>query len=196
VVPAGALPAGTVVSVYPVVDKTALAAKVMAGQSYVASFAVTWQAPNGTTPAATSPITMTITDPSITAGETIYLLTSGGLVAAGSATANGTATITFTSDPVFVVASLTASRLSLKDHSSATIIGYDARARSGAKVSVELIRSHRVIKRATVRIGPKHRFMWTSAKLKTATYTVRFKIAGRLFKTTTVKVAAAPRQEK
>ena len=53
---------------------------------------------------------MTITDPSITAGETIYLLTSGGLVAAGSATANGTATITFTTDPVFVVCLLYTSR--------------------------------------------------------------------------------------
>jgi hypothetical protein len=185
-----------VLSVYPVVNKTALASQVTAGQSYVASFAVSWQAPNGTTPPASSPITMTITDPSITAGETIYLLTSGGLVAAGSATANGTATITFTSDPVFVVASLTARRLSLKDHSSVTIIGYDARAKAGAKVSVELMRSHRLIKRATVRIGPKHRFMWTSMRLTTATYTVRFMIAGRLFKTTTVKIAAAPRQKK
>jgi S-adenosylmethionine hydrolase len=195
-VPAGALPAGTVLSVYPVVNKTALASQVTAGQSYVASFAVSWQAPNGTTPTASAPITMTIVDPAITAGETVYLLTANGLVAAGSATANGTVTITFTSDPVFVVASLTARRLSLKDHKSVTIIGYDGRARAGAKVSIELIRSHRVIKRASVKIGPKHRYMWTSARLTTGTYTVRFTISGRLFKTTTVTIAAEPRQEK
>jgi hypothetical protein len=102
----------------------------------VASFAISWQAPNGTSPSALTPITMTITDPSITAGETIYQLTSKGLVAVGSATQNGTATITFSSDAVFVVASLTASRLSLKDHKSVTIIGYDGRARAGTKVTV------------------------------------------------------------
>jgi hypothetical protein len=47
-----------------------------------------------------------------------------------------------------------------------------------------------------VKIGPKHRYMWTSARLTTGTYTVRFTISGRLFKTTTVTIAAEPRQEK
>jgi len=48
---------------------------------------------------------MTITDATIAAGDTIYLLTSAGLTLAGMATTSGTVTITFTSDPVFVVAS-------------------------------------------------------------------------------------------
>jgi hypothetical protein len=47
-----------------------------------------------------------------------------------------------------------------------------------------------------VKVGAKHRFMWTSAKLTTATYTVKFLIAGKVFKTTTVKIAAAPKVKK
>ena len=102
-VPAGALPSGTTVSVYPVTNTAPLVAQVPTGSSYVLSFAVTWEAPNGTSPTATTPITMTITDPSIVAGDTIYEVTSAGLVAVGTATANGTVTITFSSDPTFLV---------------------------------------------------------------------------------------------
>ncbi len=101
-VPAGALPSGTTVTVYPVVETAPLVAQVPAGSSYVLSFAVTWQAPDGTSPNATTPITVTITDPDIVIGDTIYETTSTGLVAVGTATANGTVTITFSSDPTFL----------------------------------------------------------------------------------------------
>jgi len=94
-VPAGALPSGTTVSVYPVTNTAPLVAAVPTGSSYVLSFAVTWASPDGTSPVATAPITMTINDPSIVAGDTIYELTSAGLVAVGTATTNGTVTITF-----------------------------------------------------------------------------------------------------
>jgi hypothetical protein len=106
-VPECALPSGTTVSAYPVINTAPLVAQVPAGSSYVLSFAVTWEAPNGTSPTATAPITMTITDPSIVAGDTIYELTSTGLVAVGTATANGTVTITFSSDPIFLVSHTT-----------------------------------------------------------------------------------------
>ena len=102
-VPVGALPSGTTVSMYPVTDTVALTAQVPAGQSYVVAFAVAWEAPGGTSPSATTPVTMTITDPSIVAGDTIYELTSTGLVALGTASANGTVTVTFSSDPTFTV---------------------------------------------------------------------------------------------
>ena len=102
-VPAAALPSGTTVSVYPVTNPAPLTADVPAGQSYVTSVAVSWQAPNGTSPAATAPITVTITDPSIVAGDTIYEVTSTGLKAVGTATVNGSVTITFSNDPVFLV---------------------------------------------------------------------------------------------
>jgi hypothetical protein len=106
-VPAGALPAGTTVSVYPITNTSTFTADVPAGQSYVLSFAVSWETPSNTSPTANTPITMTITDPSIKAGDTIYELTSTGLVAVGTATVEGLATVTFSSDPVFVVAEAT-----------------------------------------------------------------------------------------
>ena len=106
-VPQCALPSGTTVSAYQVINTVPLVAQVPAGSSYVLSFAVTWEAPNGTSPTATAPITMTITDLSIVAGDTIYELTSTGLVAVGTATANGTVTITFSSDPTFLVSHTT-----------------------------------------------------------------------------------------
>ena len=103
-VPAGALPAGTTVSVYPITDTSTLTADVPAGKSYVLSFAVSWKTSSDTSPVASTPITTTITDPSIKAGDTIYELTSIGLVAVGTAAVDGSATVTFSSDPVFVVA--------------------------------------------------------------------------------------------
>ncbi len=102
-VPVDALPIGTTVSIYPVTDTADLNAQVPAGQSYVMSFAVTWETPSGTSPSAATPITVTITDANIKAGDTVYMLTSAGPVAVGTATVNGTVTITFSSDPTFLV---------------------------------------------------------------------------------------------
>ena len=78
-VPAGAFPAGTTVSIFPVKDRAALVSKMPPGQSYLISFAVSWVAPNGTSPAANPPVTLTITDPEIKVGDAIYALTSKGL---------------------------------------------------------------------------------------------------------------------
>jgi hypothetical protein len=49
---------------------------------------------------------MTIVDPAIKAGDTIYLLTPNGLEAVGVGAVNGQATITFTNDPEFIVAAV------------------------------------------------------------------------------------------
>ena len=106
-VPAGALPDGTTVSVYPITNTAPLVAQVPPGNSYVLSFAVSWQAPDGTSPAATAAITLTITDPSIKAGNSIYELTSTGLTLVGTATVDGSVTITFTNDPTFLVTAKT-----------------------------------------------------------------------------------------
>jgi hypothetical protein len=105
-VPSGALPPGTDVSIAAVKNAAALMSEVPAGQSYLTSFAVSWVAPDGTSPKALQPITMTITDPAIKAGDTIYALTSTGIRAIGTATVDGQATVTFTTDPAFVVAAV------------------------------------------------------------------------------------------
>jgi uncharacterized repeat protein (TIGR02543 family) len=103
-IPAGALPAGTTVRVFPVVNAASMASTFPTNDAYIASFAVSWGTPDGAAPTATSPITLTITDPSIVVGDTVYrVIPSGKLVAAGTATRNGIVTITFTSDPDFVV---------------------------------------------------------------------------------------------
>jgi hypothetical protein len=103
-VPAGALPSGATVSAYPIANLKALSADVPTGESYVVALAVSWATSSGTSPESSSPITMTITDPHINVGDTIYELTSTGLVAVGTATVDGSVTITFSSDPTFLVA--------------------------------------------------------------------------------------------
>ncbi|MBW4030766.1 MAG: hypothetical protein HIU57_08895 [Acidobacteria bacterium] len=102
-VPAGALPAGTTISVYPITDTSTLTADVPAGESYVHSFAVSWETPSNTSPTSSTPLTITITDASIKAGDTIYELISTGLVVVGTATVDGSVTLTFSNDPVFLV---------------------------------------------------------------------------------------------
>jgi hypothetical protein len=80
-----------------------LEALVSPTKSYVFAFAVAWQAEDGTSPPAASPITATIEDSSIKAGDSIYEVTSSGLVLVGNAAQDGMATVTFTSDPIFVI---------------------------------------------------------------------------------------------
>ncbi len=104
-VPAGALPAGTLVSEFPITNTTALAADVPPGQSFVLAVAVTWVAPSGASPVASPPLTMTISDPGIVVGDNVYMLTASGLQLVGAATANGSISFSVTTDPIFVVTS-------------------------------------------------------------------------------------------
>ena len=102
-VPAGALPCLSALSIYPIADTNVLVAMSPVGQSYVVSLAVSWLAPNGSSPLALTPLTMTISDPDIVVGDTIYVLTSSGLKAVGTATTNGVAMISFSNDPTFML---------------------------------------------------------------------------------------------
>jgi hypothetical protein len=104
-IPAGALPPGTTVTMYPVANTSNLSAQVPAGQSYVVALGVKWETPSGGVPVAVSPITLTVSSPTIVAGDTIYIETSSGLTPVGTATVNGTVTVTFESDPTFLVTS-------------------------------------------------------------------------------------------
>jgi hypothetical protein len=64
---------------------------------------------NGTKVSGTfPPITVTVTSPSITAHSVVDFVTSSGLtVVSGEAATNGSVTFTFTSDPIFEVATMT-----------------------------------------------------------------------------------------
>jgi hypothetical protein len=103
-VPSGALPDQTAVSLYPVADPAPLENLLPSGQSYVISFSITWLAPDGTSPTSQTPITAVVEDPAIRAGDVIYELTSNGLVAVGTSTQDGSATVSFTTDPTFLIA--------------------------------------------------------------------------------------------
>lgn len=105
-VPGGALPTGSILGLFPVTGPGSLAGAVPGGDAYLAAFGLTWITPTGATPAASRPVTVTITDPSIEPGDTIYLATAHGLEAAGTATTAGTVTITVVDDPGFVLASV------------------------------------------------------------------------------------------
>lgn len=104
----GALPPGVTINVQPV-GQTASVAKELAGSAttstgaYVTAFTVNWTAPNGTSPTATAPITMSFSDPAIKTGDLVYELVGTKLTLVGRATGNGTATVTFSSDPTFIV---------------------------------------------------------------------------------------------
>jgi len=98
------LPDNSTVDLWPVDDPSALQAQLPAGQNYVVGFGVTWQAQNGSSPAASTPATLTVLDSSIHAGDTIYLETRAGLQAAqGAVVSDGKAVITFTNDPVIIL---------------------------------------------------------------------------------------------
>jgi LPXTG-motif cell wall-anchored protein len=103
-VPGGALPSGTTLSVYPVLSSDAIAASLPAGQNYVVSLVVTWAAPDGRVPLAGQPLTMTISNAAIKAGDQVFQYLNGVLKLMGTATQDGTITFTFDEDPTFTVA--------------------------------------------------------------------------------------------
>ncbi|HET9058514.1 MAG TPA: hypothetical protein VFN61_01225 [Acidimicrobiales bacterium] len=80
--------------------------RVPSGQVFVTSFSVTWEAPDGSSPPASVPVTITITDPAIRPGDVIYMVTTKGLKAVGTATRRGVAEVSFTTDPAFVVSAV------------------------------------------------------------------------------------------
>jgi len=103
-VPKGALPTGTTITEYAV--DTAAFTPPAGSTAFVVGFGFSWQTPKDKTPTATTPITMTIVDKSIKKTDLIYIvLADGKLSLVGKATQAGEATVTFTQDPVFLVAS-------------------------------------------------------------------------------------------
>jgi hypothetical protein len=105
-VPANALPAGTKVGLAVVANPALLKSKIPAGQSYLVSFSVSWATPDGRSPEAATPIGLTITDPSIRAGDVVYGLAPGRLERVGVATVDGQVAVSFRTDADFVLANV------------------------------------------------------------------------------------------
>lgn len=105
-VPGGALASGTQVSVEPLTSAStsSLVSKLTSSPStssaqYVAAINVTWTG----TQTAKAPIKLTITDSAIKKGDEIFAYVGGKLTEVGVADADGSATVTFTTDPIFLV---------------------------------------------------------------------------------------------
>jgi hypothetical protein len=82
----------------------------------------------------------------------------------------------------------TGSRLSVKAGAPVSVVGVDAKAKPGAKVHAKL--SGKESKSATLKVSATHSFTWSFGKLKAGIYTAKFTIAGKVVKTTTIKVLA------
>ena len=80
-----------------------LGSAVPAGQSPVSAYAVKWNhIITGTAPALV-PLTLTVTDPSVKAGDQLFAVDSGAPVTTGGTVGNGTWSVSFTNDLSFVV---------------------------------------------------------------------------------------------
>lgn len=104
-VPAGALPNGTVVNFDLVGDYTRAQSVLAASKTYIISLIVSWLTTSGTVPdtASDKPISMTVANDTIKTGSSVYAIISGVSTLLGTATQDGTVTVSITSDPEVVI---------------------------------------------------------------------------------------------
>jgi len=135
--PADGLPDGSIITAYLENSTTRASTLITTPANLILSLVVAWVAPDGTVPttATGKPLTLTISNPNITAGSKVYGYLSGVMTYLGNAAVDGTAVITISQDPVLVVAittpdaptSVTATPIS----SSSATISWSAPAASG-----------------------------------------------------------------
>lgn len=103
--PAAALPTGTTLTAQLVGDFTRAQALIGSGNNFILSLVVSWLASDETVPntASGTPITMTITNPAIKAGASVYSVLDGSSTLLARATQDGTVTVNIESDPEVVV---------------------------------------------------------------------------------------------
>jgi uncharacterized repeat protein (TIGR02543 family) len=106
-VPAGALPNGTTINFDLVGDYTRAQSVLTAPNTYIISLVVSWVATDGTVPdtAVGKPISMTVANSTIKIGAKVYAIVSGVSTLLGTATQDGTVTVSITSDPEVVIVS-------------------------------------------------------------------------------------------
>ena len=102
-VPANALPSGSTVHLLLDTNGTSLQA-LLGTKGYLLNSIVAWNAPDGTVPSASVPISLEITNSSIRKGMVVYGYVNGVSTLLGTAVANGTVTVYLTEDPVLVIA--------------------------------------------------------------------------------------------
>jgi len=104
--PADGLPDGSIITAYLENSTTRASTLITTPANLILSLVVAWVAPDGTVPttATGKPLTLTISNPNITAGSKVYGYLSGVMTYLGNAAVDGTAVITISQDPVLVVA--------------------------------------------------------------------------------------------
>lgn len=102
-IPANALTAGTIITIYGVSDISSLT--ILPGDtSYLLSTIVSWVGEDGeTVEDATTPITLTVRNPQIALGTVVYALNGDTIQTLATSTQAGVITIPFTVDPLFVL---------------------------------------------------------------------------------------------
>ena len=108
-IPANTLPAGTAVTVSFVEDLSRPASLIDNNYAYFTSVVVHWLLGNGSSasvPEANpgSPLTLTLTNPSIVAGAKVFKIINGSATEIATAAIDGEVVLTFTEDPEFVIA--------------------------------------------------------------------------------------------
>ncbi|CAN2169509.1 Listeria/Bacterioides repeat [Candidatus Nanopelagicaceae bacterium] len=103
---ADALPVGTVIDAYLLPNTTRAAGLIPDASNLLLSLVVAWKATDGTVPttAVGSPISVVITNAGIRAGAKIYCLIGDTVTLLGTATVDGSASVSFTDDPEIVIA--------------------------------------------------------------------------------------------
>jgi YVTN family beta-propeller protein len=127
-IPAGSLPAGTVVTISPLTSDTGL--RLPDTGVFHAGYNIVWrapnQAPNDLPPESTVPLTLTVIDPAIRNGDSIFELLNGSLTSVGEATQNGKLTFKFSRDPIYALGRLTSVPVSEADINKAAAAQRDA----------------------------------------------------------------------
>ena len=104
--PADSLPDGSIITAYLENSTTRASTLITTPANLILSLIVAWVAPDGTVPttATGKPITLTVSNPNITAGSKVYGYLSGVMTYLGMAAVDGSAVVTISQDPVLVVA--------------------------------------------------------------------------------------------
>jgi uncharacterized repeat protein (TIGR02543 family) len=103
-IPANALPANTVVKLYSVANSNRAKALLPSESDFVNSMVVAWTALDTTVPVASSALSMVIVDASIKSGAKVYSIVGNTSTLIGTATTDGSVSISFTTDPLVTIA--------------------------------------------------------------------------------------------
>lgn len=107
-IPAGALPNGTAIKTYITNNNSNASSILSGGKQVLLSAVISWLASDETVPDTdpTKPISVTVTNAAIKTGSALYILNNGVATFVGTATSDGTATFSITSDPEVVIAAV------------------------------------------------------------------------------------------